>query len=259
MNHITAVFPLLLAATLSAQISEFEQSADQPAPAVAPAADTITDELPAPLPDPQAAQPRAEVSTSTPRIELDPVGEDIAAARKLTGIGTALYFTGLALEYGVSLPLQLVGSMNYNDGMAIGGLIAGLAATGFQISGTTRSGIGASMAYDWAVQRGINPERNSNWGYCQAGWAFTSVATVMNLILNIGGANGLDYSTASVLSIIGLGSSIAADVFWCVAVGNAAKYARNIAKKNGEESNISVYPVYSAADGSFGAVMQWAF
>jgi hypothetical protein len=153
------------------------------------------------------------------------------------------------------LPLSITAT---DEGMAITALVVDLAATGFKISGTTRNGVGGSIAYNVALRRGLEPDRNINWGFYKAGWAFSVIAGLTNVLLQLGGSD-MDDGFAGTVSIISLTSSITADVMWTVGVINSLKYTRNAAKNSNSHSSLSIAPTYSLARKSVGAVAALSF
>ena len=173
------------------------------------------------------------------------------------GLGT--YIAGFVLEYGVAVPLSLIGLSNYEEGPILGAAIVELVSTGFVMAGPIRAGVAASEAYDYSHSVGIDMEKNSNWGYYKAGWVLKVVGALCNMITQVGGVDGgMDMGTAQTLSIISLSSTIVSDALWMTSVINAAKYTRMVAEST-RRSSLSLYPVYSYTTGAAGLGMQLRF
>jgi len=149
-------------------------------------------------------------------------------ARALTTNGATRYFVGMGLEY-AALPLSFISVETQSEAMGLAFLYlgTGLTAQGLQISGAIRSGIGASLAYDYGTERGTVTSRNTNWGYYRGAWALQAAATITNLIGVLSVSSG-QASTGSVvtLSLVNLGLNIAADALLITSVGNSLKYTR---------------------------------
>ena len=246
MHFHCAGFIIVVAFSLNAQ-DIFDSGEEIPLPA--PYSDSIQRK---PIESPSANP----IHNASPNAAF--MGEDIGTAKRLAGMGMGFYITGFILDYGIGLPISLVGaSGGADDVLPIVSSVIGLVATGFKISGTIRNGIGASLAYDNARTTFPNYERNSNWGYYKAGWACVTVGTVLSLLLQFGGAD-MDLEVAGTLLLITLGTDIAADALWMTAVINGFKYTNNVSKKI-KQPGFSFHPVFSAQRKSVGGVATFSF
>jgi hypothetical protein len=169
----------------------------------------------------------------------------LMGARKLAQGGATTFFIGLGLEYLVVTPMALVGAANNNPGLVIGALLCGLVASGFEISGPIRNGVGASLAYDYSVGDGMSVEKNNNWTYYKVGWGFTVGSTILSL------ASSFSSEPNLTLSLIGTTMSIAADAFWLTSCRSSVNYTKDICQKAGLVS-LELEPIYCSNSRSLG-------
>jgi hypothetical protein len=256
MRITSLIIGAFLSFSVSAQPDGIQESTQQQ-PAVSE--DSISSELPAPLPEGTTYRPTPTATPST-RVELltAPPSGNSETAQKLAGMGAGLYFAGLALSRGLALPLNIAANEQQSGELLITSGVIDLIATGFKISGTTRNGIGASLSHDVAYNRGLNPDHNINWGFCKAGWAFIAIGSISSAILNLG-ATEMDYGTIFTFSLITTSCGIANDIMWSMGVINALIYTKKTNNSGAEQSKISVTPMYSARQKSFGLTTTVAF
>lgn len=167
---------------------------------------------------------------------------ELKVPKMLAGTGTAFYFVGFGLEYLVAVPMSINAIVTQNVELATASSIISIAATGFQISGPIRAGIGASMSYDLSKKYGLTARKNINWGFYQAGWVFTIVGGILNVAGTIIASSGDEISPA--LSFAALGTGIAADAMFITSVINAASYTSNV-RKSEALSSIDFQPYFS--------------
>ena len=221
--------------------------------------------------DNETTEDRAD-STAHKRMILPDAGDDeiyeiktailpedkLKTSRRMAVGGSAFYFTGLCLEYAVALPLMLNALEKKELGLYIGSLSTDLLGYIFQISGATRNGVGASLAYDCTQDNGIKTMKNTNWTFYKTGWIFAAVSAVINQINGLG-MSKLDRDFASTLSIISISSAVVSDIMWIVAVVNGIAYTRNATRMIRNGPAVSFLPVYDNPSKSFGGVVRYSF
>lgn len=248
MRKVAVVVVLMLYCGVSAQTDS--EDAPLPSPYQDSTGRAITVEH---APSQQPVTTKVVVRQSSGRGSASSMNSIRANARR--GVGT--YIAGFVLEYGVAVPLSLVGVFTWEPGVIVAAGIVELVSTGFLMAGPIRAGVAASEAYDYSRAKGFSIEKNSNWGFYQVGWVLKVVAGTFNMIVQAGG-EGMDQSSAQALSFVALGSSIAAESLWMTSVINAAKYTQKV-EKHKPRLSFSLFPTYSLKTGATGLGMQLCF
>ena len=136
----------------------------------------------------QAVEPETLGVSHPTKVKVAPLMQSkLVEARQLAETGATSFFVGIGIEYLLVTPLAIVGASNNNPGLIIGALIGGLVASGFEISGPIRNGVGASEAYDYGVQNGLAIEKNTNWTYYKVGWGFSAVSGIFSMANSLSG------------------------------------------------------------------------
>jgi hypothetical protein len=154
--------------------------------------------------------------------------------------GFVTYFVGLGLELCLADPLSIVGALNRNQGTALTGSVVGLVATGLEIAGPIRCGIGGSMAYDHARFIGMSEKAPVHWTFYRVGWVLTVLGTVASLA---GTFSGSEQAAVS-MSLVSTSLGIAADAMWISSCCTALHYTKQVksdAGLSGVEFGIKPY------------------
>lgn len=137
--------------------------------------------------------------------------------------GLTLRIIGMALDYGVSLPLALSAveknenyNSNYNDyessyydeapddgsGTAIGSIVVGYIGGALQLGGDITAGVASSRAYATSVLELGLAGPSSTWGYFGGGIVAGLIGSVVNLVDSDGDMAGLSVSCAIVSDVL---------------------------------------------------------
>jgi hypothetical protein len=166
--------------------------------------------------------------------------------------GFITYFVGLGLELCLADPLSIVGALNRNQGTALTGSLIGVVATGLEIAGPIRCGIGGSMAYDHARFIGMSEKTPVHWTFYRVGW----VLTVLGEIASLAGTFSGSQQTAVSMSLVSTSLGIAADAMWISSCCTALHYTKQVKADAGLSGvEFGMKPYCSAVNRSTGLLV----
>lgn len=168
--------------------------------------------------------------------------------RHEAGVGTGLFFTGVALNYTMAI---VSANANISNDCAIALLIPTIFSHGLKFTGVPVACSRASKASDLYTS-GLSCPQNICWGFYGGGWACEAIGTIFGLSALLGDSEG-----AEGFAIAALFSAGARDILWTLACITSISHIRKIERAENQKK-FSFYPVISFK-GSTGIGLSYRF